>query len=103
MDILDAPLYPSAAAFELPVAISFRPRLADMWLSDLMKIPEAWALILQRFPVMATVVESPLAKPNLHQITLYLVNHFKPFATPEELATLDADLQKLPSFVVVAP
>lgn len=103
MDVLDAPLYPPATAFELPTAISFRPRLSDLSLAELMEFTEAWAIVLKRFPVVEEITNMPLGKKALPFISLYELNQAKPFAKPEELAALDAELQGLPSFVVVAP
>jgi hypothetical protein len=103
MDALTAPVYPPAAAFEQPKAVSFRPRLGDLTLAELMKFNDAWALVLERFPAVGIMVKSERAKPVLNIITLNQLNQVKTFATPEQFAALDADLQRLPSFVVVAP
>lgn len=100
---LDAPLYLPAVAFELPEPVSFKPRLAEVMIAELRAMRGVWPIVLKHFPVMAQVIERPLAKPNLHLITLQLVNAFKPFATEEQLAALEAELQRLPQFMIVAP
>jgi hypothetical protein len=103
MDVLNAPLYPPAAAFELPVSVAFRARLADLTVAELIKMPEAWSLALARFPALAAITSSPAIKPLLHLGTLHGLNLLQPFATPEELAGLDAELQRLPAFQLPAP
>jgi hypothetical protein len=103
MDAMEAPTYPPAVAFELPKAVTFKPRLSDLTIAELMTFDEAWALVRKRFPAVEEMVNSPRAKPFLTVITLQVLNQVKAFATPEEFAALDAELQQLPSFLVVAP
>jgi hypothetical protein len=103
MDELNATLYPPAVAFELPVAIGFRARLADLTVAELMERPEAWALTLKRFPVLEAVTSTPPINQLLNSGTLYGLNLLQPFAAPEELAALDAELHQHPSFEIAAP
>jgi hypothetical protein len=103
MDVLNAPIYSPATAFELPVAAAFRGRLADFTVAELTKMPSAWALVLERFPALEAITSAPPIKALLHMGTLHGLNVLKPFATPEELAALDAELQRLPAFQVSAP
>jgi hypothetical protein len=102
MDDLTAPVYPTATAFEQPVAVAFRATLADLTVAELKKMPEAWALVLARFPVVEAITSAPPIKDLLHMGTLYGLNMLKPFAAREELVALDAELQRLPSFQMPA-
>ncbi len=63
-------------------------------------MPEAWTLVLKRFPALDAITSAPPIKDLLHLGTLYGLNVLKPFAAREELIALDAELQRLPSFQV---
>ena len=103
MDVLNAPLYPPAAAFEMPVAAPFQGRLSDFSVAELMKMTAVWELTVTRFPKLREIVVNPKVVPPLALAGLATVNMFLPFATKEELAALDAELQRHPSFQISAP
>ena len=75
----------------------------DFTVAELTKMPSAWALVLERFPALEAITSAPAIKALLHMGTLHGLNVLKPFATPQELAALDAELQRHPAFQVSAP
>jgi hypothetical protein len=96
VNVLEAPTYPPAIGFEPPVAASYVVQLENSSLAELMKIPAAWAIVLEHLPALKLMTATPMLKPHLGNMTVLSLSAFIKMATPEVLAAIDRELARLP-------
>jgi len=100
---MDTPTYPPAAAFEQPIAAPYILKLEDVSLSELMKMPVAWGIVLKHLPSLKMMTSSAMIKPHLGNFTVQSVQTFIRTATPEVIAAIDEELARLPPVQESAP
>jgi hypothetical protein len=100
---MDAPNYPPAAAFVQPLAVPYELSLRSVPLASLMQMPAAWAIVSKHLPALKMMVNTPMAKPHLGNMTVHDFAQFTSVATPEIMATIDAELHRLPPADQVVP
>jgi len=94
--MLLAPTYPPAAAFEQPVGSPHVLSLDTASLADLMRVPAAWAIVVNHLPSLQPIVSTPMIKPHLQNFTVKTLAAFMPGAKPEVYASIDQELAQLP-------
>ncbi|MGR4863152.1 hypothetical protein [Caulobacter sp. LARHSG274] len=92
---LDAPTYVSAPAFEQPVGAPAILSVESFSIEELMRVPQAWAIVLKHVPSVRLVVAAQQAKPHLGNMTLSSFALYLPL-TPTTYAAIDAELAQLP-------
>ena len=102
---MDTPIYPPAAAFERPTAISqaITITIDNFSLAELMNMPVAWAIVVKHLPALQRMTSSAMIKPHLGNFTVRTVETFVKTATPEAYVAIDDELSHLPSVQEVAP
>ena len=96
MNVLEAPTYRPAASFEQPLAAPYVIQLENSSLGELMKMPAAWAIVLEHLPALKLMTATPMLKPHLGNMTVLSLSSFIKMATPEVLADIDRELARLP-------
>ena len=96
MNVLEAPTYPPAAGFDQPVAAPYVVQLENSSLAELMKMPAAWAIVLEHLPALKLMTATPMLKPHMGNMTVLSLSSFIKMATPEVLADIDRELARLP-------
>ena len=89
--ILEAPIYAAAADFGPPVAAPYVVQLENVSLAELMKMPAAWAVVIEHIPSLKLITATPMLKPHLGNMTVYSLTAFTKVGTPEVLADIDRD------------
>ena len=100
---MDAPTYPPAVAFEQPASTPHTVSLDSFSLAELMKMPEAWAIVVKHLPSLQRMVGTPMIQPHLGNFTVASVQVFVRSATPEALAAINEELRGLPPVQEIAP
>jgi hypothetical protein len=100
---LEAPTYPPAVSYEQPVAQPYVLSLENVSLAELMKMPEAWDIVLRHLPSLKLMTGSAMMKPHLGNFTVLSVQTFVNTATPEVIAAIDEELARLPAAQQVIP
>lgn len=100
---MDAPIYPPASAFELPLVTAQPVRLDNFSLAELMQMPEAWAIVTKHVPSVRQLVSVPMIQPYLGHLTLHALQSLFKISTPEALAAAAADLSRLPPVKELLP
>ena len=91
---MDAPLYLPARAFVQPERVAYRISTKNTPISELMKIPAAWATITREIPGIEARLTVPQLKPHLGNFSLRSLVQFG-FASTEQLDRVDAQLAAL--------
>jgi hypothetical protein len=100
---LEAPTYPPADTYEPPVVQPYTLRLENVSLAELMKMPQAWDIVLKHLPSLKLMAGSAMMKPHLGNFTVLSVQTFVKTATPEDIAAIDEELSRLPPVQEAAP
>jgi hypothetical protein len=91
---MDAPLYPPARTFVPPQRVAYRVSTRNTPISELMKMPAAWAIVVEEVPNIEARLNVPQLKPHLGNFSLRSLVQFG-FAKPEQLDRADAQLTGL--------
>lgn len=91
---MDAPLYPAAVAFELPVRVPCGLSTKDTSVADLKAIPAAWAVILKELPRIEALFGNEMLKPHLGNFSFRSLLQFG-VVQPEALDRIDKHLRVL--------
>lgn len=94
---MDTPLYPPAQAFEQPVTAPYVLSVEGCSVAELKSVPEAWAVLLKHMPSIRFVAELPVTQKLLGEMTVVDFSTFSAPIDPRLIATIDAELGKLPA------
>ena len=67
---MDAPLYSPATAFKQPVRVAGPVSTRSTPIADLMKIPKAWAIVVEEVPGIEQHLSAEMFKPHLGNFSL---------------------------------
>lgn len=95
MDLI-APIYPPASAYHQPAVAQTPFGIDSASIAEMLGTPATRAIIAEHAPVVVSIVQLPLMKPQLNNFTARDVLSFIPGDHSDQIAKIDAALLSLP-------